>query len=51
MYGAFDTFNDEAVRKAHLNGEAGKELVVVAKAETLLAVAPKVYRLQLVAQK
>jgi quinol monooxygenase YgiN len=51
VYRVFDTFNDEAAREAHLNGEAGKELVVVANAGTLFSVAPKVYRLQVVAQK
>ena len=50
-YRVFDTFDDEAAREAHLNGEAGKELIVVAQAETLFAVAPKVYRLQVTAQK
>jgi len=50
-YRIFDTFNDEAAREAHLNGEAGKELVVATNAGTLFAVAPKVSRLQVVAQK
>jgi len=49
VYRIFDTFNDEASREAHLNGEAGKELV--AQADKLFAVAPKVYRLQVVAEK
>ena len=48
-YRVFDTFDDEAARDAHLNGDAGQELV--AKAEELFAVPPKVYRLQVVAQK
>ena len=51
VYRIFDTFNDEAAREAHLNGEAGKELVVATNAGTLFAVAPKVSRLQVVAQK
>jgi quinol monooxygenase YgiN len=49
VYRVFDTFDDEAAREAHLNGEAGQELVE--KAEELFSVAPKVYRLQVVAQK
>ena len=49
VYRIFDTFHDEAAREVHLNGEAGRELA--ANAEKLLAVAPKVYRLQVVAQK
>jgi quinol monooxygenase YgiN len=48
VYRVFDTF-DEAAREAHLNGKAGQELVE--KADELFAVAPKVYRLQVVAQK
>ena len=49
VYRIFDTFDDEAAREAHLNGEAGEELV--GKAEHLFSEAPKVYRLQVVAQK
>jgi quinol monooxygenase YgiN len=49
VYRIFDTFNDEVAREAHLSGEAGQELA--ANAEKLLSVAPKVYRLQVVAQK
>ena len=45
----FDTFNDEAARETLLNGAAGKELVE--KAEELFSPAPKVYRLEVVAQK
>ena len=48
-YRVFDTFDDEAAREAHLNGEAGQELVD--KAEDLFSVTPKVHRLQVVAQK
>ena len=49
VYRIFDTFKDGAAREAHLNGEAGQELV--ANAEKLFSVAPKVNRLQVVAQK
>ena len=51
VYRIFDTFNDEAAREAHLNGEAGKELVVATNAGTLFAVPPRVSRLQVIAQK
>ena len=49
VYRVFDTFDDEAGREAHLKGEAGQELVD--KAEELFAVAPKVHRLLVVAEK
>lgn len=49
VYRVFDTFNDEAGREAHLNGEAGQELVE--QAEKLFSVAPKVHRLQVIAEK
>ncbi|MCW6512445.1 putative quinol monooxygenase [Lichenifustis flavocetrariae] len=49
LYRVFDTFDDEVAREAHLNGEAGQELVE--KADELFAVASKVHRLQIVAQK
>ena len=49
VYRIFDTFDDEAARETHLNGEAGKELVE--KAEELFSPAPKVYLLQVFAQK
>jgi quinol monooxygenase YgiN len=49
VYKIFDTFNDEAGRETHLNGEAGQELV--AKADELFSPAPKVSKLQVIAQK
>ena len=49
VYRIFDTFNDEVARDAHLNGEAALELT--ANAEKLFSVAPKIYRLQIVAEK
>jgi quinol monooxygenase YgiN len=49
VYRVFDTFDDEAARESHLNGKAGQELVD--NAEKLFSVAPKVYRLQVVAEK
>jgi quinol monooxygenase YgiN len=47
-YFVFDTFNDEAAREAHMNGEAGKEFV--ANKDRLFS-AVKIHRLQVVAQK
>ncbi len=48
VYRVFDTFDDEAAREAHLNGEAGQEFV--ARANELFSES-KIYRLQVVAQK
>ena len=48
-YRVFDTFNDETAREAHLNGEAGQELA--AHAAELFSEAPRIYRLQVVAEK
>ena len=48
VYRVFDTFNDEAAREAHLNGEDGQELA--ANAERLFSEV-KVYRLQVIAEK
>jgi quinol monooxygenase YgiN len=48
VYIIFDTFNDEAGREAHLNGEAAKELA--AKAEELFSEV-KIHQLQITAQK
>ena len=42
VYAIFDTFNDEAGRDAHLKGEGAQEL---------FSEAPKIYRLQVIAQK
>ena len=51
VYAIFDTYDDEVGRQAHLNGEAGKEFVAAMKAEELFAEAPKIYMLQVVAEK
>src|ERR1700753_2377454 len=48
-YGVFDTFNDEAGRDAHLNGEIAKALM--ANAETLFSEAPKIHKITIVADK
>jgi quinol monooxygenase YgiN len=49
QYGIFDTFNDEAGREAHLNGEIAKALM--AKAGELLAEPPKIHKIDVLAQK
>lgn len=49
VYRVFDTFDTETAREAHLNGEAGQELVE--KADELFAVTPRVSRLTIVSQK
>jgi quinol monooxygenase YgiN len=48
-YGIFDTFDDEAGRDAHLNGEIAKALM--AKADELFAQAPKIHKITLIAKK
>jgi quinol monooxygenase YgiN len=48
-YGIFDTFNDEAGREAHLNGEIAKALM--AKAGELLSEPPKIHKIQVIATK
>jgi quinol monooxygenase YgiN len=49
IFGVFDTFNDEAGRDAHLNGEIAKALM--ANAETLFSEAPKIHKINLIAEK
>jgi len=49
QYGIFDTFNDEAGREAHLNGEIAKALM--AKAGELLAEPPKIHKIEVIATK
>lgn len=48
-FGIFDTFKDEAGRKAHLSGEIAKALM--AKAEELLAKPPQLEMLEILASK
>jgi len=48
-FGIFDTFKDEAGRKAHLSGEIAKALF--AKADELLAKPPQVEMLEILAAK
>jgi quinol monooxygenase YgiN len=49
FYGVFDTFNDEAGRDAHLNGEIAKALM--ANAETLFSESPRIHKITLIAEK
>ena len=48
-FGIFDTFKDEAGRKAHLSGEIARALF--AKADELLAKPPQVEMLDILASK
>lgn len=48
-FGIFDTFRDEAGRNAHLSGEIAKALM--AKASELLAKAPQIEKLDILASK
>jgi len=48
-FGIFDTFADEGARNAHLTGEIAKALM--ANADTLLAVPPKIEKLDILATK
>ena len=48
-YSVFDTFNDEAGRDAHLNGEIAKALM--ANAATLFSEAPQIHKIDIVADK
>jgi len=48
-FGIFDTFGDEAARDAHLSGQIAKALM--ANADRLLAVPPKIEKLDLLAVK
>ena len=49
QYSIFDTFNDEAGRDAHLNGEIAKELM--AKASELFADPLKIQKIDILADK
>jgi quinol monooxygenase YgiN len=48
-YSVFDTFNDEAGRDAHLNGEIAKALM--AKASELFEEPPQIHKINIVADK
>jgi quinol monooxygenase YgiN len=49
LYSIFDTFNDEAGRDAHLNGEIAKALM--AKASELFADPLKIHKIDILADK
>jgi len=49
QYGIFDTFNDEAGRDAHLNGEIAKALM--ARAGELLREPPKIHKITVIATR
>ena len=49
LYSVFDTFNDEAGRDAHLNGEIAKALM--AKASELFADPPKIHKIDILADR
>jgi quinol monooxygenase YgiN len=49
QYSVFDTFNDEAGRDAHLNGEIAKALM--ANAATLFSEAPQIHKIDILADK
>jgi quinol monooxygenase YgiN len=48
-YAIFDTFEDEAGRDAHLNGEIAKALM--AKADELLSEPPQIHRIAIISNK
>ena len=48
-YGIFDTFEDEAGRDAHLNGEIAKALM--AKADELFSEPPAIHKIDILAEK
>jgi quinol monooxygenase YgiN len=48
-FGIFDTFNDEAGREAHLNGEIAKALM--ANAKELLSADPQINKIGILAAK
>jgi quinol monooxygenase YgiN len=49
VFGVFDTFNDEAGRDAHLNGEIAKALM--AKADELFSEPPTIHKIGLIGEK
>lgn len=49
VYGIFDTFEDEAGREAHLNGEIAKALM--AKADDLFSEPPMIRKIAVLAEK
>jgi quinol monooxygenase YgiN len=50
-FAIFDTFDDEAGRDAHLNGQVAAAWMEKAKAGDLFAKAPEIHRLEILADK
>jgi quinol monooxygenase YgiN len=50
-FAIFDTFDDEAGRDAHLNGEVAAALMEKAKAGDLFAKAPDIHKIEILADK
>ena len=50
-FAIFDTFDDEAGRDAHLNGQVAAALMEKAKAGDLFTKAPEIHRLEILADK
>ncbi len=48
-YGIFDTFEDEAGRDAHLNGDISKALM--SKADELFSEPPQIHKIAILAEK
>ncbi len=49
VFGIFDTFDDEAGREAHLNGDIAKALM--AKADEYFSEPPVIHKISLIAEK
>lgn len=49
VFGIFDTFNDEAGRNAHLNGDIAKALM--AKADEYFSEPPVIHKIALIGEK
>jgi quinol monooxygenase YgiN len=49
VYSIFDTFDDEAGREAHLNGDIAKALM--SKADELLSEPPQISKIRIIAEK
>ena len=50
-FAIFDTFDDEAGRNAHLNGNVAAALMEKAKVGDLFAKPPEIYKLEILADK
>jgi len=50
-FAIFDTFDDEIGREKHLNGEVARALMERVQAGNLLAKAPEIYKIDILASK